>query len=236
MKNKRFKIDPRKQIGAKSNVPFFIFVAFAAILSALVLGYLRFSDYGSGAFIGIHRGGKVLEGVPNDSAVLMPSPAEQMKERIAKALPDDARGMVFPSSKTQIHGRWYTHIAPQGVVEVTFMPDSFEIIYVDSPDAKIRKYSKGQYSYDPQSGDLGLFPVRGTEPSEEYQYKGMRYEVLTMRNFQMRLLQKQGEAGFYMVAKERDLAGKNYHPLFFYEAYDGTPVFKFMPVDFGREK
>ncbi|MCK5374867.1 MAG: hypothetical protein KAJ40_06240 [Alphaproteobacteria bacterium] len=221
MKSRRFKINPRKQIRVKSNTTLFIFISFAAILSVVVLGYISFSDHGETA---------PIDAVQKNSGVTPTLPIEErIKKQIRAKLPSDEDGMNHPDA-VKLYGRWYTKIATEGIAEITFMSDGYELIYVDSPNSRVRKYSKGRYTYDSQTGYLGLFPQRDAQLSALYKNEVLRYKVMTMRNYQMIVLQKPGESTFYMIAHERDLAGKNYHPLFMYEAYENVPVLEFEPV------
>lgn len=222
MKHRRFKIDPKKQIGARSNTTLFIFVSFAAILSVAILGYLRLSDYGSNELIGVN---KEKESV---SAVVPTLPLqERLKQKVREALPDGGEGMVYPDAEA-LYGRWYTKIASEGIAEFTFTTSGYELIYVDSPQSPLRRFSVGKYSYDPSTGYLGLFPEYNAMPAQLY--KGTHYKVLTTRNFQMIVSRNSDDSGLYMTAHERDLAGKNYHPIFLFDTYDKAPVLKFMPV------
>ena len=227
MKNRRFKVNPKKQIGAKSNTTLFIFVSFAAILSVVILGYLKLTDHGGRALIGVR------EKRPAQSVTPTPPLEERMKKQVREALPDGGRDLLPPQEAT-LYGRWYTHIPPEGIAEFTFKPGEYELVYVSNPRSTLRKYSKGRYNYDPKTGYMGLFPERGAKPSA--QYDGVQYKIITMRNYQVVLSRKKGDPALYMRAHERDLAGKNYHPLFMYEAYDNVPVLEFMPVVARRTK
>jgi|GEM_PF-6865144 len=222
MKRRRLKIDPKKQIGAKSNTTLFIFVSFAAILSVVILGYLKLTDHGQDSIIGV-----VQEDLPVNAVKPTPSLGEQMKQKVREAMPDDGANMVHPGA-AELYGRWYTNIAPKGIAEFTFKPSGYELIYVDSPQSPLRKFSVGKYSYDPSTGYLGLFPDYNALPAQRFE--GVRYKIITMRNYQMVVSRESDDSLLYMTAHERDLAGKNYHPLFLYEAYDNVPVLKFKPV------
>ncbi len=221
MKNKRFTVNPKKQVGARSNTPLFVFVSFAAILSVVILGYLKLSDRGGEALVSVTQENQVLTLKPT------PSLEERMKEQVRNALPDGGQNMVPPGA-AELYGRWFTNIGAYGIAEFTFKSDGYELVYTDSPQSKRRDFSKGKFSYDPNTGYLGLFPENKAVPSEHY--KGIRYRTITTRNFQMVVLRKSGDSKLYMSAHERDLAGKNYHPLFMYEAYDNVPVLEFKPV------
>ncbi len=227
MKYKRLKVDPKKQIGAKSNTTLFIFVSFAAILSVIILGYLKLSDHGSGELIGVEKEKQFAQNV-----VPTPPLTERLQQKVREALPDGGEGMTSPSAG-QLLGRWFTNIAPGGIAEFTFTSKGYELIYVGSLQSPLRKYSVGKYNYNPRTGSLGLFPDYDAKPARPQ--KGARYKVMTMRNFQMIILQKPDEFGIYMTAHERDLAGKNYHPIFLMETHDKAPVMKFMPVSAAKK-
>ena len=85
MKNRRFKINPKKQIGSKSNTPLFIFVSFAAILSLAVLGYLKLSDHKGDAWIGVLKKERVGAFKPT------PPQQERLKQKVLAALPDGGK-------------------------------------------------------------------------------------------------------------------------------------------------
>jgi hypothetical protein len=227
MKHRRIKVDPKKQIGAKSNTTLFIFVSFAAILSIVILGYLKLSDNGSDTLIQVEKEkDRVLDVVPTMSL------KERIKQKVREELPNGGEGMVPPST-AELYGRWYTNIAPEGIAEFTFTTNGYELVYVDSPQSPLRKFSVGKYNYDPNTGDLGLFPEYNAMLA--HPQRGADYKVMTTRNFQMVISQKSGDTTLYMTAHERDLAGKNYHPIFLFEAYDKVPVLKFIPVSTERK-
>ena len=219
MKHIRFKADPKKQIGARSNTTLFIFVSFAAILSVVVLGYLKLTDHGGDALIGV--------GGDNKQIVATPPLVDRLNQKVRAALPDGGDGMVHPRA-AQLYGRWFTSISSDGIAEFTFKPSGYELIYVDSPQSPLRKFSVGKYNYDPNTGYLGLFPEYNAMPAQIHE--GAAYKIITSRNFQMVVLQKPDDSGIYMTAHERDLAGKNYHPIFLIGDYNKAPVLKFMPV------
>ncbi len=223
MKYKRLRINPKKQIGAKSNITIFIFVSFAAIFSLVILGYLKWSDYGSDSKVGV-----VGEQVKHAQEIVPTPPLhERMKKEVLSALPNGGEGLVHPEP-VELYGRWYANVAPTGIAEFTFKTDSYELIYVDTPQSTLRRFSVGKYNYDPATGYLGLFPEYNALPPQ--QYKGIKYKVITSRNFQMVVLRKLGDPSVYFTSHERDLAGKNYHPIFLYGAYGKTPVLEFKPV------
>jgi hypothetical protein len=223
MKHKRFKIDPRKQIGAKSNTTLFIFVSFAAILSVVVLGYLKLSDHGGNEIIGVDK----EKGVVTANVVPSLPIKERLKKKLSEALPDGGVGMIHPDAR-ELLGRWYTSIGLDGIAEFTFTSKGYELVYVTSPQSPLRQFSVGKYSYDPATGFLGLFPEYDAKPARPQE--GAAYRVLTSRNFQMVVLKKPDESSLFMTAHERDLAGKNYHPIFLMESHNKSPVLEFMPV------
>lgn len=213
MKNKRFKQDPKKQIGAKSNTTLFIFVTFAAILSVLILGYIRF--FGNG---------DVVIEVEQKSPLRV---AQLIQNGIEEKLPQAQSDMFHPSEQA-ISGRWYSRVGSEGIAEITFTGDGFELVYVPTAQSFLRKYAKGKFTYDQETGLLGLLPVKGEKPNANIE--GVKYKILTMRRFHMVVSQKTGDPALYLVARDRDIPGKNYHPLFLYDDYAGAPVLRFSPV------
>tara|TARA_R110001592_G_scaffold3525_6_gene19813 strand:- start:9296 stop:9955 length:660 start_codon:yes stop_codon:yes gene_type:complete len=213
MKNRRVKRGSGSQIGTKFNAALFAFVAFAAVVSILILGYLRFSDVGNA----------VIEVQPKNQHAAQ----KVAQDKIQAKLPETRAEMLHPSVDA-IEGRWFSRIGKSGIAEITLGEGIFEIVYVEKPQDLLRKFSKGVYEYDAISGHLELYPKREAQPS--LQMKGIRYKILTMRNYQMVVSQKKDDPALYFIAKERDIPGKLYHPLFVYDDFKGAPVLQFMPV------
>lgn len=220
MKSKRIKKDTQSQVGAKSNAALFAFVTFAAVISVLILGYLRFSDTGKA----------VIEVEGKKSAAVKAQ--DKIKDGIQAKLPETRAAMFHPSANS-IEGKWFARIGKSGIAEIDLDGKNFELVYVQTPQDRIRKFSKGVYKYDAVTGYLELYPQRGETPDS---MKGVTYKVLTMRNFQIVLSQKKGNPTLYFVANERDIPGKRYHPLFLQDDYAGSPVLEFNPVVTSSEK
>jgi len=214
MKIKRVKTDKKTQASEKSSATLFAFVAFAAITSVLILGYLRFSD-----------SGKAIVAV---KTIHIDSAKEKIKQEMQAKLPVIRKEMYHPSENS-LKGRWFAKIGKEGIAEITLDGKNFELIYVQSPRSVTRKFSKGVYKYNTLSGVLELQPRRGEEPS--LQSKGVRYKILTMRKFQIVILKKKDNPILYFSAQEHDVPAKTYHPIFLYDDYAGAPVLEFMPVN-----
>ncbi|MFP4098193.1 MAG: hypothetical protein ACLFP8_03795 [Alphaproteobacteria bacterium] len=227
MKNKILKPKSKKQNAVRANIAFFVFLSFAAILSVVILEsiYLFYDSPGEPVDVYEIEHSEVGE---HTRAGL----EQRMKEEIRSVLPEDYNNVYYPEERL-LYGRWYTRIGQSGIAEFTFLPDSYELIYVHHPRSLLREYSKGRFDYDPETGLLGLFPLRNAQPS--LQHEKIRYKIMTMRKYQMLLLKHHDKPTLYMVANERDLAGKNYHPLFMYESLDAVPVLAFEPVNLDRK-
>ena len=220
MRSKRVKKDTENQIGAKSNAAFFAFVTFAAIISVLILGYLRFSDTGQA----------VIEVQPQKQ---QESVKKKAQDGMQAKLPQAREEMFYPSANS-IEGKWFSKIGEAGIAEITLDGENFELVYVQTPQDRLRRFSKGHYKYSALTGNLELFPKRGEAPS--LQVKGVSYKILTMRNFQIIVLKKRDDTSIYFAAHEHDIPAKTYHPIFQYDDYAGAPVLEFRPVVAAADK
>lgn len=219
MKSKRIKKDTQNQVGAKSNAAFFAFITFAAVISVLILGYLRFSDTGKAVI--------EVEGKKSDVVRAQ----DKIKDGIQAKLPETRAEMFYPSANS-IEGRWYAKIGESGIAEIDLDGENFELVYVQTPQDRIRKFSKGTYKYSALTGNLELSPKGGETPRE---IKGVGYQILTMRNFKIQILKKKDDPKLYYTAHEYDVPGKTYHPIFLYDDYAGSPVLEFNPVVISSE-
>ncbi len=214
MRVKRVKKSKKPPMSNKSSIAFFAFVSFAAITSVLIIGYLRFSDDNK----------SILE-VPT---IHIDSTKDKIKKDIQSKLPAVRQEMFHPSENS-LKGKWFAKIGKEGIAEITFDGNNFELVYMQSPRASLRKFSKGTYKYSALNGILELQPMRGAKPA--LQMQGVKYKILTMRKFKIVLLKKKDNPSLYFSAQEHDVIGKTYHPIFMYNDYSGAPVLEFMPVN-----
>lgn len=223
MKIKRVKKDNPSKSNAKANAAFFAFVTFAAIVSVAILGYLRFSDSGK-AVIGVETKNHRHKAQSTEPQL---TTQEKITKDIDAKLPQARDAMSFPSAE-MLKGKWYTSIGPSGIAEFDFDGETYELVYVQSPQDRLRHFSKGTYTYNPNVGYLDLQPVRDAQPT--VQSSAIEYKILTTRKYRVNVFTKSGDPALYIAAQDHEVLGKTYHPIFIYDGYDGAPVLKFKPL------
>lgn len=227
MKNKLLKVDSEKQVGAKTNAAFFVFVAFAAICSVCILGYLRFSDSGDAV---IQVAPKPWQGATQENPSASTTEVAQKSlgvESVSNDLLKKDEEVLYPALNF-IKGKWLTSIAETGIAELSLMDKEFELVYMASPNSAVQKYVKGTYEYDALTGHLGLYPQRDVKLSQPVE--GVTYKVLTLRKYLMVVTYNKGERDIKLSAHERDIPGKSYHPLFVYNNLGRDPSLTFTPL------
>ena len=229
MKTKRVRKDNPSKSNAKANAAFFAFVTFAAILSVAILGYLRFSDSGK-AVIGVETKNHRHKAQSTEPQL---TTQEKITKGIDDKLPEARNSMAFPSAE-EIKGKWYTSVGPSGIAEIDFSDDGYELVYVQSPQDRLRHFSKGIYTYNPSIGYLDLQPVRDAEPT--VQSSAIDYKMITTRKYRMNVFNKDGDPALYIAAQDHDVIGKTYHPIFMYDDYAGAPVLRFKPLKAQEQK
>lgn len=206
--------DAGSVLGQSRSGAFLLMVAFAAVFASGVLIYLKVSHF---------REGETIIQKP------LPSAAEvRVREAIQAKLPVGKNSMYIPDTRA-LEGRWYSRFAQDLVAEITLGAGAFEIVFTQDPQGRLRKYSRGIYEYDSKVGVLTLKPLK--QAGAPVQIKGVSYKVLTMRPFDFYVLKQPGSPDLHLIAPERDVPGKSFHPLFLYADYAGAPVLKFSPTE-----
>lgn len=145
---------------------------------------------------------------------------------IAEKLPDQQKNLLYPRLEN-LQGSWRLDLG-QKMAVLTVAGSVFQIITSEDAEGRSRKYSRGDLRYDEKNGMLMLQP-RADAGAPKAQ-DGVMYSVLTMRPYSMSVLYKKGGASIYLVALEKDIPAKRFHPLFLYADYLGAPVLRFDPV------
>lgn len=145
---------------------------------------------------------------------------------IEEKLPDQQKNLLSPRLEG-LQGSWKLDLG-QKMAVLTVSGNKFQIITSEDAEGRSRKYSRGDLRYDESNGILSLQPRSDAGAPKEQD--GVIYSVLTMRPYNMRVYYKKSEASIYLVAPEKDIPSKRFHPLFLYADYLGAPVLRFDPV------
>ena len=212
MKEKLLKPQKSNKFDSQDCSTLFFAVGFAALLTLGILGYLKLS--------GIENKTVEITSIPNKRQLIM-------QEKIQIKLPALKNKMLIPLAD-ELVGKWFTTFGASSIAELTMVNNNFELIYTSDSQGRIRKYSRGNYKYDEQSGKITLYPSK--EAGKPKEIKGVGYKILTMRHYDIFISKKSDDYNLYFLAPEYEIASKNFHPLFLYADYEGAPVLKFSPV------
>lgn len=214
MMKKFFKSEDGNPLDKKWNRALFMAIAFAAVVTSVVLLYVYFSEK--------------REEQPHKVAVNTAAPAHiSAADKIQEKLPQAKNQMMIPVTDL-LTGKWFTTFGASSIAEITFSDDTYEIIYTDDPQGALRKYSRGFFKYEPKTGKLSLYASK--DSGEPEVIPGVVYDVLTLRHYDVYLKQKADAPDLYFIAPEYTVATKTFHPLFLYADYTGAPVLKFSPT------
>lgn len=214
MKEERSSHRKKNNICSKTEGALFLAMSFFALLSIGILGYLKISELDkSPASI-----------LPASNVVPSLSP---MQKKIQDKLPVPRGDMVAPIIDV-LQGKWVSLFEHGGIVNLSLFDDRYEIVYMQSVNAAVRKYSKGRYSYDGKNGKITLYPMK--DVGTPAPVAGVSYKILTMRHYDIYISKLVDDVSLYFIAPESSIAQKNYYPLFSYADYGGAPVLQFSPM------
>lgn len=218
MKTECLKLRPKNDIGTKTGGALFLALSSAALLTLGVLGYLKFSDMD-----------KMDVSAPTSAVEVTGALASPtvMQEKIRAKLPAARDEMVVPL-RAALQGKWMALFGHGGVVHLNISDDTFEVIYMQTPQSAMRKYSRGFYEYDERMGKITLSPSRAAVMPAPV--AGVYYKILTMRPYDIFISKLQDDVSLYFIAPESEIITKNYYPLFSYADFDGAPVLQFSPM------
>lgn len=198
----------------------------------LALGVSAF--LGVGVYAGVKYLGKRNANAPVASEVRTDGMSEgeamivQKKTEIEKKLPAQAASMASPSIQ-DISGTWRVSFGDGGIAVLFLTKDFFQLTLTTDKSGASRKYSRGVAVYDERYGNLRLIPTEDAGKPKEI--KGVTYSVLTMRPYDVLVMQKKGDPALYFTALEVDLMAKTFHPLFLMVDYSGAPVLKWEKIE-----
>lgn len=218
MKEKRLNPQGKNNIGSKTEGALFLAMSFFALLTLGLLGYLKFSGMDQPP---------VFDLVVVQEEVASQTDLTPMQEKMQAKLPAPRDVMVAPS-RGALQGKWVSLFEHGGIVNLSFSGDKFEIIYMQSLKSAVRKYSRGSYQYNEETGKITLFPSK--DAGMPALVAGVYYKILTMRHYDIFILKMVDDVSLYFVAPEAEIPQKNYYPLFSYADYDGAPVLQFFPM------
>jgi len=210
LKNKILMPNHKKRKGEAASSAVFLAVALVALVIICVFVYV------------------LLFGRDQDMVVTpQAAPSEAMIKATAainKKLPQEQEKMGSVDAGV-FKGRWVSMMGQNKIAELVFAGDQFEIIYTADPQGRMRKYSRGRFTYNPKKGVLNLRPSRAD--GEPAPIRGVTYSVLTMRAFDVEVKRQNGDDALYFIAEKETVLSKRVHPLFLYADYTGAPVLKF---------
>ncbi|PCJ99134.1 MAG: hypothetical protein COA45_06745 [Zetaproteobacteria bacterium] len=216
MKEERLNSGQVKEITTKTGGAMFLAISFTAVLTMGILIYLKVNGADN----------VVVEDLVQESV----SPRESLtpiQEKIQAKLPVARNDMVVPS-KDILQGNWVSLFGHGGVVSLNISGDEYEIIYMQTLDSAVRKYSRGSYKYNVEIGKITLYPSK--DAGMPVPVVGVTYKILTMRHYDILVLKVVDDLSLYFIAPEEQIITKNYYPLFSYADYDGAPVLQFFPA------
>ena len=205
----------------------YLAIALGAVLTFIVLVVLKFSNTGTGKVV------QVVQDRDRINREISETRQKKISDSIQGKLPDKRANMVIPGLE-ELRGFWATTFDDGALVTLRMDGKVFEVIYSATPTSDIRKYSKGYYTYDEKTGRLTLKPSR--EAGTPKETPGVKYKILTMRQFDINLSHERDRSSLYFIAPEEQIIGKRYHPLFSYADYAGAPVLKFSPISTKQAK
>lgn len=214
MKKKFFKAESAHPLDKKWSRAQFMAIVFATFISIAVLLYIYVVEK--------NTGGPHMIAVKPSASV-----DSQARGKIQEKLPQARDQMKIPLPKA-IQGKWSVSFGASSIAQITLDEEEFEIIYTEDPKGALRKYSRGAFRYNEETGKLSLYPSR--EAGEPDAVAGVHYEVLTMRHYDVFLKKKEGVPALYFIAPAYTVPSKSFHPLFLHADYSGAPVLKFNPV------
>ncbi len=225
MKENLLKARTKSETDLKSGGPLLFAIAFAAILTFLILGYLRFSGESK-----ISQPSNVVrhEGSQNSVAAV----EQERRDKIQEKLPENKSAMV-PAILEDFEGEWVTKFKSGAFARFKFRSSEFEVEYLAAPGTTIRKHSRGYFKYDEKTGKITLYPSKNGPMEPE---SGITYKMLTARQYDMYISKKRDDtAALYFIAPEYQISSKSYYPLFSYADFGGAPVLRLDRVVAAKE-
>lgn len=218
MKEERLSPQRKNDIGTKTEGALFLAMSFFALLTVGILGYLKYSGMDQPPVLA----SAVVQEEIAPQAVLTP-----MQVKIQAKLPASRDVMVAPTADV-LQGKWVSLFVHGGLVNLSFSGGSFEIIHMQALDSAVRKYSRGSYKYNEETGKITLYPSK--DAGMPAPVAGVYYKILTMRPYDIFIAKMVEDVSLYFIAPEEKIISKDYYPLFSYADYGGAPVLQFFPM------
>lgn len=146
---------------------------------------------------------------------------------MAKKLPAAENAMRVPEFSAII-GAWVMQYGTSGIAELKIGKTSFELVTTEDTTGRLRRYSRGDVSYDEKTGKLSLVPSRKAGAPDEI--NNVIYRILTMRAHDVFARTYSDSAALYFLASTDQFMAKDLHPLFSKVDFGGAPLLKFFPI------
>ncbi|MCB1783063.1 MAG: hypothetical protein KDI13_03640 [Alphaproteobacteria bacterium] len=137
-------------------------------------------------------------------------------------LPQEQTKLVNPGQES-FSGLWKTKAGGRTAF-IVFTKNLFRITLLDDEKGNLRRYSSGNFTYEPQTGILHLMPSRHMPAPKAS--PDITYDILTLRAFDITARQESGKPAIYWLATNDQILLKRVHPLFFYSGDGQIPVLK----------
>lgn len=176
-------------------------------------------------------GERKTENLPVEDKKKSAQPSSNLKKarnQITEKLPESQKAYTAPSPEF-LSGSWKTEFGKNGIAVLSMALESFQLIVTNNDSGRFRKFSRGTIKYNQERGILSLIPTR--EAGVPDPIKGVTYKILTMRAYDMQVAAYDGDPHLYLVALDKDLLAKTYHPLFKSADHTGAPVLRWEKLE-----
>lgn len=191
---------------------FFLYLALSAVFSFPVLS----ADMGSCGASGAHAKNPYK---PEAEAVQDFAGCRSAPQMALPARPDE-KALSFPGLQGLV-GRWVARM-PDALAEASFNGHIFEIVYSAKFEEGIRRYVRGYYSYDEESGVMSLKPAY-KDMQNLPSVQGAVYQVLTLRNFEVLVRSDSGASFLYWTAHPVGTSSDQIFPLLAFTGVQENP-------------
>ncbi len=230
MKSKNHQVKPKEKIATTPNMTLLFAMGFAAIASVILFGYVYITnhEHASQSVVTVKGVKGAQAPIETTDTSIVSDPENEIIENLASKLPQPKSEMVPPSLET-LQGFWVFQVHEKSTAELSISGDQYQLIYADQSQMPIHKFSRGFISYDEKNGRLTLrhdHALGGPEPM-----RGVQYEILTTRIFDVDVLKANGGDEIHLFAPKEHIKSKAIHPLFLFANYNGPYILKLSPLE-----